>query len=559
MGSVTLFEAFPEFFQAPTSVSLQEEDSEQVLEDEKQVENEKKIEDVTKPTKRKPDVPLQSLNSKPENVKLKKAKIENSLPKLAPPLVPLEVVKQPKLIMPPPLLKPPLKTPHQIIELEVQKRLHMAKVASRCSWDGIKCLKDDQCSFVASVLQLRPRSKMKRVEVIQKMEVRPRFPLLPADPGFNQPLPLKPKQGQSMFAILPDEVVSPKSSSSLQNIRNPQAVQDFPTLTLKLEAGTLQLQPSQDQPGKVQPNQNQDGQAQLGQDLPKLSFKLEGASEEDRSLFTSPAARILHLPEEVVVKSTEETSMSNTNGEGVVEMKQVAGECDQAKVFHLPDLVGEEDNKAKVLHLPDLVGEEDNKAKVLHLPEDSANTDSLLATISTNSTEDSLLATIFGISSKPTVASPFFASSQPKASSSGRSTTPSSISTTSPSNERAVTSQSISPLTSALILTSSTPAELSFASQVRGLKASQGVPGAGNSNLATDSFSSKRSSSSEGNQVSSTTRPPGIGGPSSSGRCGNCPGSWLLSLHDHPETIGSLFQFRIQIFLNISNPNIAKP
>ena len=543
MGSVTLFEAFPEFFQAPTSVSLQEEDSEQVLEDEKQVENEKKIEDVTKPTKRKPDVPLQSLNSKPENVKLKKAKIENSLPKLAPPLVPLEVVKQPKLIMPPPLLKPPLKTPHQIIELEVQKRLHMAKVASRCSWDGIKCLKDDQCSFVASVLQLRPRSKMKRVEVIQKMEVRPRFPLLPADPGFNQPLPLKPKQGQSMFAILPDEVVSPKSSSSLQNIRNPQAVQDFPTLTLKLEAGTLQLQPSQDQPGKVQPNQNQDGQAQLGQDLPKLSFKLEGASEEDRSLFTSPAARILHLPEEVVVKSTEETSMSNTNGEGVVEMKQVAGECDQAKVFHLPDLVGEEDNKAKVLHLP----------------EDSANTDSLLATISTNSTEDSLLATIFGISSKPTVASPFFASSQPKASSSGRSTTPSSISTTSPSNERAVTSQSISPSTSALILTSSTPAELSFASQVRGLKASQGVPGAGNSNLATDSFSSKRSSSSEGNQVSSTTRPPGIGGPSSSGRCGNCPGSWLLSLHDHPETIGSLFQFRIQIFLNISNPNIAKP
>ena len=235
--------------------------------------------------------------------------------------------------------------------------------------------------------------------------------------------------------------------------------------------------------------------------------------------------------------------MSNKNSEGVVEMKQVAGESDQAKVFHLPDLVGEEDNKAKVLHLP----------------EDSANTDSLLATISTNSTEDSLLATIFGISSKPTVASPFFASSQPKASSSGRSTTPSSISTTSPSNERAVTSQSISPSTSALILTSSTPAELSFASQVRGLKASQGVPGAGNSNLATDSFSSKRSSSSEGNQVSSTTRPPGIGGPSSSGRCGNCPGSWLLSLHDHPETIGSLFQFRIQIFLNISNPNIAKP
>ena len=63
MGSVTLFEAFPEFFQAPTSVSLQEEDSKSVLEDEKQVENEKKIEDVTKPTKRKPEVPLQSLNS----------------------------------------------------------------------------------------------------------------------------------------------------------------------------------------------------------------------------------------------------------------------------------------------------------------------------------------------------------------------------------------------------------------------------------------------------------------------------------------------------------------
>ena len=196
-----------------------------------------------------------------------------------------------------------------------------------------------------------------------------------------------------------------------------------------------------------------------------------------------------------------------------------------------------------MFHLPDLVVEEDNKAKVLHLPEDSANTDSLLATISTNSTEDSLLATIFGISSKPTVASPFFASSQPKASSSGRSTTPSSMSTTSPSNERAATSQSISPSTSTLILTSSTPAELSFASQVRGLKASQGVPGAGNSNLANDSLSSKRSSSSEGNQVSSTARPPSLGGPSSSGRCGNCPGSWLLSLHDRPETIiGSLCQ-----------------
>ena len=55
MGSVTLFEAFPEFFQAPTSVSLQEEDSKAVLEDEKKVEkNEKNIEDVTKPTKRKP-------------------------------------------------------------------------------------------------------------------------------------------------------------------------------------------------------------------------------------------------------------------------------------------------------------------------------------------------------------------------------------------------------------------------------------------------------------------------------------------------------------------------
>ena len=525
MGSVTLFEAFPEFFQAPTSVSLREEDSNLVLEDEKKVE--KNIEDVTKPTKRKPDVPLQGLNGKPENVKVKKAKIETPLPKFAPPLVPLEVVKKPKLIMPPPPLKPPQKTPHQIIELEVQKRLHMAKVASRCSWDGIKCLKDDQCSFVASVLQLRPRSKMKRVEVIQKMEVRPRFPLLPADPGFIQPLPLKPKEGQNMFAFLPDEVVSPRSTSSLQNIPDSQAVQDFPTLTLKLEAGTLQLQPSQDQPGKVQPSQNQDGLAQLGQDLPKLSFKLEGASEEDHSVFTSPAARILHLPEEVVVKSTEETSMSNTNSEGVVEMKQVAGESDQAKVFHLPDLVGEEDNKAKVLHLP----------------EDSANTDSLLATISNNSTEDSLLATIFGISSKPTVASPFFASSQPKASSSGRSTTPSSMSTTSPSNERAATSQSISPSTSTLILTSSTPAELSFASQVRGLKASQGVPGAGNSNLATDSLSRTRSLSSEGNQVSSTARPPSLGGPSSSGRCGNCPGRWLLSLHDRPETIiGSLCQ-----------------
>ena len=221
--------------------------------------------------------------------------------------------------------------------------------------------------------------------------------------------------------------------------------------------------------------------------------------------------------------------MSNTNGEGVVE---VAGESDQAKVFHLPDLVVEEDNKAKVLHLP----------------EDSANTDSLLATISNNSTEDSLLATIFGISSKPTVASPFFASSQPKASSSGRSTTPSSMSTTSPSNERAATSQSISPSTTTLILTSSTPAELSFASQVRGLKASQGVPGAGNSNLATDSLSRTRSLSSEGNQVSSTARPPSLGGPSSSGRCGNCPGRWLLSLHDHPETNGSLCRlFPIQI------------
>ena len=127
---------------------------------------------------------------------------------------------------------------------------------------------------------------MKRVEVIQKMEVRPRLPLLPADHGFNQPLPLKPKEGQSMFAFLPDEVVSSRSTSSLQNIPNPQAVQDFPTLTLKLEAGTLQLQPSQDQPGKVQAGQNQDGQAQLGQDLPKLSFKLEAASAEDHSPLT---------------------------------------------------------------------------------------------------------------------------------------------------------------------------------------------------------------------------------------------------------------------------------
>ena len=436
MGSVTLFEAFPEFFQSPSSVLPPiEEDAIPVWEDEK------KIRSFSQPTKREREASFDSSWGKIDNSQdQKKVKIEDNVEKLpgaaAAPLI--EAVNLARWKMPPPRCSPPLKTTSQkraaedsLIGLEVQKRLYMAKVASRCSWDGFSCTRDDQCSFVVSLLQLRPPSlarRMKRVEVIQKIEARPQETFLPLSRTKDSPTaPFCPTEK----AVTPNSVSSPPISDLV---------------------------------------------------LTKMNLKQEAGSEES-SMYTSPAARTLHLPEE-------------TAGESV----------------HIPRLSLSPVSSSVCESVIEMGMEEDESmwnqgAKVLHLPEESTNT-------------DSLLATIFGISSnKPTVASPFFTACQPKTSSLVRSTTPSP-----PSQKRATTPQSSSPPT-----TSSTILELSFASQVQGLKASQGVSEAsnvvnldpGSSNLGASNTKTSLSTSSEA-LSNPGTRPGGIQAPS--GRCGHCPG-----------------------------------
>ena len=442
MGSVTLFEAFPEFFQSPSVLPPKEEASMPIWEDEKTV--------FTQPTKRERDnIPFDSWGKIETNQSKKKVKIENNLDFLpalvAPsaPLIPVEAVNQVNQARwkmppprsspppPPPRSSPPLKTSQlaneesnlDAIGSEVEKRLYMAKVASRCSWDGLNCLRDEQCSFVVSVLQLRPPSlgrRVKRVEVIQKIE--------PVKTG-NHTVPPPPT---SPFCLPTENAVTPNSSSS-----------------------PVFLQP---QPDPVA--------------FPKVNLKLEANSEESL-MFTSPAARTLHLPEETAVSipRLSLSPVSNSVCESVIEM-------------------GMDDESQWPL-----------EAKVLHLPEESTNT-------------DSLLATIFGISSKPTVASPFFTACQPKTSSLVRSTTPS------PPSQRAPTPQSSSPPSM-----SSTNPDLSFASQVQGLKASQGISEASNVvnlNPSTSNLGALKTSSETHSNPGN--RPGGFQAPPPSGRCGQCPG-----------------------------------
>ena len=423
MGSVTLFEAFPEFFQSPSVLPPKDEPSVPVWGDDN------KIGVLTQPIKREREAPFDGWG-KIDNQDTKKLKIDNNPDQLPPPLKPLESVNLARWKMPPPRSSPPRKPPQpqpeedEVIGVEVQKRLYMAKVASRCSWDGSSCLRDDQCSFVISVLQLTPPRRMKRVEVIQKIEVKSREAIL-----------LQPQLKESPSSLFSQPVT--------------------PTLV-----------PT----------------SQSDQNLPKGNLKLES---EESSMFSSPASRILHLPEEnpsesVNIPRLSLSPLTNSVAESVqMEMVEEEGENQWPP------------------------------ARVLHLPEESTNT-------------DSLLETLFGISSsKPTVASPFFTACQPKTSSLVRSTTPSS---SPPPSQRAVTPQSSSPSP-----TSSTAPELSFASQVQGLKASQGISEAGhkvnlNSNQGAGDLNTSQSTNSEALNINPGpgTRPSGSQAPS--GRCGHCPG-----------------------------------